>query len=249
MVPSETQFLVVPDPADRRVGSGGATIKTLGVLGKDREWWNLHRALLVHSGGDSRSLPQFSPGGKMLGVLPSRTRPRGTTTVFDETMTLSAAWAERVPNGLLVAAGDVVWRFDAKLVQWDRPGVTGVTMRLEVETGSHHEGRILLDGVDLSSLDQEALRRRMSVLFQDPVHYHASVRENIAFGDIEGLGDQARVWEAARNAGALEPIERLKGGFRGDSRQVVRRRRIERGEWQRIALARAFFSAGLPGDP
>ena len=118
MLPSETQFLVVPDPADRRVGSGGATIKALGVLGKDREWWNLHRALLVHSGGDSRRLPQYSPGGKLFGVLPSRTRPRGTTTVFDETMTLSAAWAERVPNGLLVAAGDVVLRFDAKLVQW-----------------------------------------------------------------------------------------------------------------------------------
>ena len=33
----------------------------------------------------------------------------------------------------------------------------------------------------------EALRRRIAVLFQDPVHYHASVRENIAFGDIEGL--------------------------------------------------------------
>ena len=75
------------------------------------------------------------------------------------------------------------------------------------------EGRILLDGVDLRSLDQEALRRRIAVLFQGPVHYHASVRENIAFGDIEGLGDQARVWEAARDAGALEPIERLEGGF------------------------------------
>jgi ABC-type multidrug transport system fused ATPase/permease subunit len=111
------------------------------------------------------------------------------------------------------------------------------------------EGRILLDGVDLRSLDQEALRRRIAVLFQDPVHYHASVRENIAFGDIEGLGDQARVWEAARNAGALEPIERLKGGFRGDSRQVVRRRRIERGGMAAHRPGTRVFSAGLPGDP
>jgi fucokinase len=138
MLPNETQFLVVPDPADRRVGSGGATINALGVLGKDRGWWSCHRVLLVHSGGDSRRLPQYSPGGKLFGVLPSRTQPRGTTTVFDETMTLSAAWAERIPNGLLVASGDVVLRFDANLVQWDRPGVTGVAMRLEVETGSHH---------------------------------------------------------------------------------------------------------------
>ena len=138
MLPEETEFLVVPDPDDRRVGSGGATINALAVLGKDREWWSGHRALLVHSGGDSRRLPQYSPGGKLFGVLPSRTQPRATTTVFDETLALSAAWAERIPNGLLVASGDVVLRFDASQVKWDRPGATGVAMRLDAETGSHH---------------------------------------------------------------------------------------------------------------
>jgi fucokinase len=138
ILPEETEFLVVPDPDDRRVGSGGATINALEVLGKDREWWREHRALLVHSGGDSRRLPQYSPGGKLFGVLPSRTQLRGTTTVFDETLALSAAWAERIPNGLLVASGDVVLRFDAGKVQWDRPGVTGVAMPLDAETASHH---------------------------------------------------------------------------------------------------------------
>jgi fucokinase len=138
MLPEETQFLVVPDPGDRRVGSGGATINALGVLGKKRDWWSCHRALLIHSGGDSRRLPQYSPGGKLFGVLPSRTQPHETTTVFDETLTLSTAWAEGIPNGLLVASGDVVLRFDASQVQWDRPGVTGIAMRLDAETGSHH---------------------------------------------------------------------------------------------------------------
>jgi fucokinase len=138
VLPKETQFLVVPDPGDQRVGSGGATINALGVLGKSREWWGGHRALLVHSGGDSRRLPQYSPVGKLFGVLPSRTQPRATTTVFDETMALSAAWAERIPNGLLVASGDVVLRFDASQVDWGRPGATGVAMRLDAETGSHH---------------------------------------------------------------------------------------------------------------
>ena len=138
ILPSDTQFLVVPDPADRRVGSGGATINALGVIAKDLEWWRTHRALLIHSGGDSRRLPQYSPIGKLFGVLPSRTQPKGTTTVFDETLSLSAAWAERIPNGLLVASGDVILRFDPSRVQWDRPGVTGVAMRLDLETGSHH---------------------------------------------------------------------------------------------------------------
>jgi fucokinase len=138
MLPGETEFLVVPDPDDRRVGSGGATIHALGVLGKDRAWWSSHRVLLVHSGGDSRRLPQYSPGGKLFGVLPSRTQPRATTTVFDETLALSAAWAERIPNGLLVASGDVILHFDANRVKWDRPGATGVAIPMDVETGSHH---------------------------------------------------------------------------------------------------------------
>lgn len=138
MLQTQTEFLVVSDPADHRVGSGGATINALGVLSKDREWWASHRALLVHSGGESRRLPQYSPVGKLFGVLPSRTQPRATTTVFDETMTLSAAWAAHIRSGLLVASGDVVLKFDSSQVQWDRPGVTGVAMRLEVETGSHH---------------------------------------------------------------------------------------------------------------
>jgi fucokinase len=138
MFPKETQFLVIPDPGDRRVGTGGATINVLGVLYRSREWWGQHKVLLLHSGGDSRRLPQYSPGGKLFGVLPSKTRLRETTTVFDETLALSAAWADGIPNGLLVASGDVVLRFDAKTVQWDRPGVTGVAMRLDLETGSHH---------------------------------------------------------------------------------------------------------------
>ena len=103
------------------------------------------------------------------------------------------------------------------------------------------EVRILLDGVDLRALDHLALRRRIAVLFQDPVHYHASVRENIAFGDLEGLSDPARAWEAARDAGALEPIERLPGGFEALLGKWFGGAELSGGEWQRIALARAFF--------
>jgi fucokinase len=138
ILPKETQFLVIPDPSGRRAGSGGATINALGVLGKSREWWGQHKVLLLHSGGDSRRLPQYSSCGKLFGALASRTRPGEATTVFDETMAQSAAWAEGIPNGLLAASGDVILRFDAKSVQWDRPCVTGVAMRLDADTGSHH---------------------------------------------------------------------------------------------------------------
>lgn len=146
ILPQGTEFLVVPDPGGRRVGSGGATIHALGVLGRDRNWWQHNRVLLVHSGGDSRRLPQYSPLGKLFGVLPSRTLPGATTTVFDETLELSEAWAERIPNGLLVASGDVLLHFDATQVQFDRPGVTGIAMLLDAETGSHHGVYVVGEG-------------------------------------------------------------------------------------------------------
>ncbi len=103
------------------------------------------------------------------------------------------------------------------------------------------EGRILLDGVDLRTLNKEALRRQITVLFQEPVHYHATVQENIAFGDITGVSDKTRTWEAARDSGALEPIERLQDGFQTVLGKWFGGEELSGGEWQRIALARAFF--------
>ena len=102
-------------------------------------------------------------------------------------------------------------------------------------------GRILLDGVDLRELDPVVLRRQIAVLFQDPVHYHASVGENIAFGDIDAPADQARLIKAAQDAGAMEPISRLQGGFEAMLGKWFGGEELSGGEWQRIALARAFF--------
>jgi ATP-binding cassette subfamily B protein len=102
-------------------------------------------------------------------------------------------------------------------------------------------GRILIDGVDLRDVDPVALRRQITVLFQEPVHYHASVRENIGFGDLDGLSDQSRIWQAASDAGALDPIERLPGEFEAVLGKWFGGAELSGGEWQRIALARAFF--------
>ena len=102
-------------------------------------------------------------------------------------------------------------------------------------------GRILLDGVDIRSLDPVAMRRRIAVLFQAPLHFHASVADNISFGDVEAASDRPRIVQAARDAGALEPIERLDGGFDALLGKWFGGAELSGGEWQRIALARAFF--------
>jgi ATP-binding cassette subfamily B protein len=103
------------------------------------------------------------------------------------------------------------------------------------------KGRILIDGVDMRELDREALRRQITVLFQDPVHYHASVAQNIAFGDVAASSDRERVLRAAAAAGATEPVERLENGFDTLLGKWFGGAELSGGEWQRIALARAFF--------
>jgi ATP-binding cassette subfamily B protein len=103
------------------------------------------------------------------------------------------------------------------------------------------EGHILLDGEDLRNFDQEALRSQIAVLFQSPVNYHASVRDNIAFGDILRRDNHSAIQQAARDAGAMEPIERLHNGFDSILGKWFGGEELSGGEWQRVALARAFF--------
>ena len=103
------------------------------------------------------------------------------------------------------------------------------------------EGRILLDGVDMRQFDPVALRQQITVLFQDPVHYHATVRENIAFGDLSGISDQSRVRRAAENAGVLDTVDRLPEGFESILGKWFGGTELSGGEWQAVALARAFF--------
>jgi ATP-binding cassette subfamily B protein len=104
------------------------------------------------------------------------------------------------------------------------------------------EGRIELDGVDLRGLRVEELRRRITILFQQPVHYNASARENIALGDLTSAPGLGQIQAAARAAGAEEIVTRLAQGYD----QLLGKRfadgtELSVGEWQRLALARAFL--------
>ena len=132
-------YLAVPDSGDRRIGSGGATLNALRVLAvKLPKQWRNARALIIHSGGDSRRLPQYSLSGKLFGTLPVKTPWGGISTVFDEFLALSSTWVRCLPSGLVVASGDVVLTFDTGTLDWSRPGVTGVALRQPVEIGSQH---------------------------------------------------------------------------------------------------------------
>ena len=104
------------------------------------------------------------------------------------------------------------------------------------------EGRILLDGVDLREYDLFSLRRNVGVIFQDFVRYDFLLRENIAVGNITRLEDQAGIEGAAGRSLADSVAGRLPGGYG----QMLGRRfeggvDLSGGEWQKVALARAYM--------
>jgi ATP-binding cassette, subfamily B, bacterial len=105
-------------------------------------------------------------------------------------------------------------------------------------------GRITLDGQDLEEWDEVALRRRIGVIFQDFVRYQLIVGENIGAGDVRHMEDEARWREAAEKGLAAPMIEELPEGYLTPlGKWFNQGRDLSGGEWQRIALSRAFMRA------
>ncbi len=106
-------------------------------------------------------------------------------------------------------------------------------------------GRITLDGLDLREWDPVALRARIGVIFQDFARYQLLVGENVGAGDQRHFEDEARWREAAGKGQAAEFIERLPAGYHTQLGKWFKDgRELSGGQWQKIALARAFMRTG-----
>ncbi|MDC0720259.1 ABC transporter ATP-binding protein [Nannocystis bainbridge] len=104
------------------------------------------------------------------------------------------------------------------------------------------EGRILLDGRDLRDIPRPELRRRLAVVFQDYNQYQLSARENVGFGDPAHVGDDARITAALAAGGAADVVAALPVGLDAQlGRWFAGGVELSGGQWQRIALARAFM--------
>jgi ATP-binding cassette, subfamily B, bacterial len=103
-------------------------------------------------------------------------------------------------------------------------------------------GRILLDGLDLQEWDETALRQRIGVIFQDFARYQMLVGENIGAGDVRAFDDEARWRSAAVQGLAAEFVESLPSGYHTQLGKWFKDgRELSGGQWQKIALARAFM--------
>jgi ATP-binding cassette subfamily B protein len=103
-------------------------------------------------------------------------------------------------------------------------------------------GRILLDGLDLREWDETTLRQRIGVIFQDFARYQMLVGENIGAGDVRAFDDEARWRSAAAQGLAAEFVDTLPAGYHTQLGKWFKDgRELSGGQWQKIALARAFM--------
>jgi ATP-binding cassette subfamily B protein len=106
-------------------------------------------------------------------------------------------------------------------------------------------GRITLDGLDLAQWSPAALRRRVAVIFQDFARYQLKVGENIGVGDVAHFEDEAGWRGAAELATAAPFVEELPEGYQTQLGKWFKDgRELSGGQWQKVALARAFIREG-----
>jgi ATP-binding cassette subfamily B protein len=100
---------------------------------------------------------------------------------------------------------------------------------------------VTLDGIDLRRVAPADLWHLITVLFQQPVQYHETAAQNIAFGNLQANPGRTEIEAAARAAGADRPITRLPDGYDTVLSKWFGSTELSVGEWQRVALARAFL--------
>jgi fucokinase len=142
-LPTSTRFMVIADPEGKRVGSGGATINALYKAAKDCGWscenpFFNKRVLIIHSGGDSKRIPQYSAFGKLFSRVPRELPDGRYSTLFDEFVIALSGVPSRMKDGVLIASGDVLILFNHNAVDFGRQGALGIAIKVPVEMGTRH---------------------------------------------------------------------------------------------------------------
>ena len=135
--------------------------------------------------------------------------------------------------------------FDLHIPAGQRVGLVGMSgagkttlTKLLLRLSDIQEGRILVDGQDIAQCTQQSLRRQIAYVPQESILFHRTIAENIAYGKPDATMDEIR--EAARQANALEFIEKLPQGF--DTVTGERGVKLSGGQRQRVVIARALLA-------
>lgn len=137
-LPKKTIFVVISDREGKRVGSGGATLEVLKYLYEQEKSFEGLRILVIHSGGDSKRVPQYSALGKLFSPVP-HVLPNGrNATLFDEFMICMSSVPSRIREGMVLLSGDVLLLFNPLQIDYNNLGAAAISFKENVETGKNH---------------------------------------------------------------------------------------------------------------
>ena len=137
-LPSSTRFVSIPDRDGKRVGSGGATLEVLKYLHEQEKSFDKLRVLVIHSGGDSKRVPQYSALGKLFSPVPHRLANGRNSTLFDEFMICMSSVPSRIREGMVLLSGDVLLLFNPLQIDYNNVGAAAISFKENVETGKNH---------------------------------------------------------------------------------------------------------------
>ena len=138
-LPEKTHYAVIPDPNGERVGSGGATFNVLKYLKENgvKDFCD-KKILVIHSGGDSKRVPQYSACGKLFSPVPRVLPDKERSTLFDEFIISMAGVPARMQGGILALSGDVLLLFNPLQLDLQFGDAVSISIKEDVKTGKNH---------------------------------------------------------------------------------------------------------------
>ncbi|MDO5444337.1 MAG: L-fucokinase [Eubacteriales bacterium] len=136
-LPSETEFIIVPDRDNKRVGSAGSTLSVIRELQQRFGSFSGKRFLCIHAGGDSKRCPQYSALGKLFSPVPLEIDGE-PATLFDVFLQSMASMPGRMRDGMLLLSGDVILLFSPLMCDFGSSEASVISFKENAETGKDH---------------------------------------------------------------------------------------------------------------
>lgn len=179
-LPRGTKFIAIPDRDGRRVGSGGATLEVLRYLHEQEGSFDSLRVLVIHSGGDSKRVPQYSALGKLFSPVPHELPNGRSSTLFDEFMICMSSVPSRIREGMKRA------RYNSSLIDANvtEPGEQYQNLN-ETYVVFITENDVLGENIPIYHVDR--IVRETGKMFNDQSHIiyvNSQIKDETALGKL-----------------------------------------------------------------
>lgn len=132
-LPPQTKFAVIPDRGGKRIGSGGATLSVLKYIHEQVGTFQSLRILVIHSGRDSKRVPQYSALGKLFSPVPHKLPNGRSSTLFDELLICMSSVPSRIREGMLLS-GYVLLLFNPLQIDYNGRDAAAVSFKEKADT-------------------------------------------------------------------------------------------------------------------